>query len=215
MQRYFITYWKWLVRLALLCTLALLCALALLCVSGVIVKMPHCSIAKSCCANLKDIGNALELYKSITGHFPDFRGERYVTELVRCCRTGLGPQQLLCPETDVPAAALAAFLGEYSRWSNEVEATSQGNNGCDPSKVQWEPAWISDYVPNPLLAGKGNDAYAAIVNSRSTPWVWERKPFHREGSARNVLFLDGHVETIEEAAFQAMLAQAMLAKGTR
>ena len=56
-----------------------------------------------------------------------------------------------------------------------------------------------DYVANPALAGKGPEAYAAVLDPSATPWVWERQPFHEEGAVRHVLFLDGRVKRLRES----------------
>ena len=53
------------------------------------------------------------------------------------------------------------------------------------------------------MAGKGPEARAKMDPAK-TPWVWEKQAFH-EG-ARNVLFLNGHVEALPEEKFQALIA---------
>ena len=64
--------------------------------------------------------------------------------------------------------------------------------------------FVTDYQPNPALAGKGPQAYGAVQNPSEFPWVWDRQPFHT--GRRSVLYLDGSVRLVNEFDFQVMLA---------
>ncbi len=74
---------------------------------------------------------------------------------------------------------------------------------CPESGHKAGTGFATDYVANPAVAGRKVDAQ----DPSAFPVVWESKLFHTKGRKRCVLFMDGSVRTMSEAAFQAMLAR--------
>ena len=150
-----------------------------------------------CRTKLFSIDKALRIYEDVFSDFPSkIEGEPLV-ELVRCGITGLHPKQLICPASGTDSSA---FIREFEEASKAHEAAGSPKEGMKPFQHG-----VSDYEINPAWLGATPDQRKQM-DPAMTPWIWE-KALHPRTSRprRNVLFLDGRVETLLASDFRSLL----------
>lgn len=167
--------------LVVIAIIGLLAGLLLPAVSRVRSK----AIAQQCAANLKDMGTAFHLFQTTFGRFPSavHGGKTKIACLIWSKKTGFDPKECVCPASGATVGDGLKFHPDYDN-DNKVGTVVGAASGWDAylnygAVAQGRAIPIDTTAPAryPVASDTNQDWHAKILN---------------------VLFLDGHVEPIND-----------------